>query len=131
MKLLLDTCALIWSLEDHPCLLPEVRQQIADSTNEVFISAASAWEIEIKKKNQKLNFDCPDDLLEAIIYTGFNLLSISVHHAIKAGSLPLHHKDPFDRILIAQAMLEKMILVTSDTKIIGQYGVPFLLATKI
>ncbi|MEA5579919.1 type II toxin-antitoxin system VapC family toxin [Nodularia harveyana UHCC-0300] len=129
MKLLLDTCALIWALEDHPCLLPEARQQIADSANQVFVSAASAWEIEIKKQKGKL--DCPGDLLEAIIFSQFNFLSITVPHAIKAGSLPPYHNDPFDRILIAQAMLEKMILVTSDTKIIGQYGVAFLLAKKI
>lgn len=129
MKLLLDTCALIWALEDNTCLLPQVREQISDTTNQVFVSAASAWEIEIKKQKGKLDY--PGDLLEAISYSQFNLLSITVNHAIKAGSLPLYHNDPFDRVLIAQAMLEKMILVTSDSKIIGKYGVACLVAKKI
>lgn len=128
MKLLLDTCALIWYLSEDSRLLPGVYEQIADSDNEVFVSAASAWEIEIKRG--KKDFECPNDLLSVINICEFNVLSITIEHAIKTPSLPKHHKDPFDRILIAQAMVEKMILVTSDSKIIGVYTIPILVSQK-
>ncbi|MUH00878.1 PIN domain-containing protein [Scytonema sp. UIC 10036] len=127
MKLLLDTCTLIWSLEDNPCILPVVREQITDSSNEVFVSAVSVWEIETKKKKGQLN--TPDNLIQAIIATQFSFLSITEHHAVKAVSLPEHHKDPFDRFLIAQALLEQMVIITSDTEF-KNYGVPILFATK-
>jgi PIN domain nuclease of toxin-antitoxin system len=127
MEFLLDTCALIWSLEDNSCLLPEVREQISDSLNKVFVSAVSVWEIEIKRKKGQLK--SPDNLIQAILDTQFNFLSITEHHAVKAASLPDYHKDPFDRLLIAQAMLEKMVIITSDTQFI-KYGVAILFATK-
>ncbi|MHC5727571.1 MAG: type II toxin-antitoxin system VapC family toxin [Nostoc sp.] len=127
MELLLDTCALIWSLEDNPCLLPEAREQISDSSNKVFVSAISVWEIEIKRKKGQLK--TPENLLQAIIDTQFSFLSITEHHAVKAASLPEHHKDPFDRILIAQAILEKMVIITSDSQFL-KYGVAVLFATK-
>ncbi|MEH1854464.1 MAG: type II toxin-antitoxin system VapC family toxin [Nostoc sp.] len=127
MELLLDTCAVIWSLEDNSCLLPEVRKQISDSSNQVVVSAVSVWEIEIKRKKGQLK--TPDNLIQAITDTDLSFLSITEHHAVKAASLPEHHKDPFDRLLIAQAILEKMIIITSDTQFIN-YGVPLLFATK-
>lgn len=127
MEFLLDTCALIWSLEDNPCLLPEAREQISDSSNKVFVSAVSVWEIEIKRKKGQLK--TPENLLQAIIDTQFSFLSITEHHAVKAASLPEHHKDPFDRLLIAQAILEKMVIITSDTQFL-KYGVAVLFATK-
>ncbi len=127
MRFLLDTCALIWALEDNPCLLPEVREQISDSSNEVFVSAVSVWEIEIKRKKGQLK--TPENLIQTIIETDFSFLSITEYHAVKAASLPDHHKDPFDRVLIAQAMLEKMVIITSDTQFI-KYGVAILFATK-
>ncbi|MBH8576615.1 type II toxin-antitoxin system VapC family toxin [Nostocaceae cyanobacterium CENA369] len=120
MELLLDSCALIWSLEDNPYLSPEARLQISDPLNNVFVSAASVGEIEIKRKKGQLK--APDNLLEAIINTQFSFLRITEHHAVKAASLPEHHKDPFDRLLIAQAILEKMVIITSDTAFI-KYGV--------
>jgi PIN domain nuclease of toxin-antitoxin system len=126
MKFLLDTCALIWSLEDNPCLLPEVREQISDSLNEVFVSAISVWEIEIKRKKGQLK--TPENLIQTIIETDFSFLSITEYHAVKAASLPDYHKDPFDRLLIAQAMLEKMVIITSDTQFV-KYGVAILFAT--
>ncbi|MBG1260320.1 MULTISPECIES: type II toxin-antitoxin system VapC family toxin [Nostoc] len=131
MKLLLDTCVVIWFLQENPCLLSETYEAIADSENEVFVSAVSAWEIEIKRG--KRGFECPDDLLAAIIYSQFNVLSLTIAHAIKAGSLPMNnnHKDPFDRMLVAQAMIEKMVLVTSDTKIIGNYAIAVLPAKNL
>lgn len=82
MEFLLDTCALIWSLEDNPCLLPEAREQISDSLNKVFVSAVSVWEIEIKRKKGQLK--TPENLLQAIIDTQFSFLSITEHHAVKA-----------------------------------------------
>ncbi|MBW4677428.1 MAG: type II toxin-antitoxin system VapC family toxin [Desmonostoc geniculatum HA4340-LM1] len=127
MEFLLDTCTLIWSLEDNFCLLPEVSKQILDSSNKVVVSAVSVWEIEIKRKKGQIK--TPDNLIQAIIDTDFSFLSITEHHAVKAASLPDHHKDPFDRLLIAQAILEKMIIITSDTQFIN-YGVPLLFATK-
>ncbi|MBC6432860.1 type II toxin-antitoxin system VapC family toxin [Nostoc sp. HG1] len=127
MELLLDTCALIWSLEDNPCLLPEAHQQISDSSNKVFVSAVSVWEIEIKRKKRQLK--TPENLIQAIIDTKFSFLSITEYHAVKAASLPEYHKDPFDRLLIAQAMLEKMVIITSDT-IFGKYGVAVISAVK-
>ncbi len=127
MELLLDTCTLIWSLEDNSCLLPEVSKKILDSSNKVVVSAVSVWEIEIKRKKGQIQ--TPDNLIQAIIDTDFSFLSITEHHAVKAASLPDHHKDPFDRLLIVQAILEKMIIITSDTQFIN-YGVPLLFATK-
>lgn len=127
MEFLLDTCTLIWSLEDNSCLLPETREQISDSSNQVFVSAVSVWEIEIKRKKGQLK--TPDNLIQAIIDIQFSFLSITEHHAVKAASLPDYHKDPFDRLLIAQAMLEKMVVITSDTQFI-KYGVAILFATK-
>lgn len=99
MELLLDTCTLIWSLEDNSCLLPEVSKQILDFSNKVVVSAVSVWEIEIKRKKGQIK--TPDNLIQAIIDTDFSFLSITEHHAVKAASLPDHHKDPFDRHLIA------------------------------
>lgn len=127
MELLLDTCALIWVLEDNSCLLPEVSQQILDSSNQIFVSAVSVWEIEIKRKKGQIK--TPENLLEVIASTDISFLPITEHHAVKAASLPEHHKDPFDRLLIAQAILEKMIIVTSDSKFI-EYGIAILFATK-
>jgi PIN domain nuclease of toxin-antitoxin system len=127
MELLLDTCALIWSLGDNPCLSPEAREQISDSSNKVFVSAVSVWEIEIKRKKGQLK--TPENLLQAIIDTGFIFLSITEHHAMKAASLPEHHKDPFDRLLISQALLEKMVIITSDAQFI-KYGIAILFAKK-
>ncbi len=127
MKLLLDTCALIWSLEDNSCIIPVVRERISDSSNEVFVSAASIWEIGTKKKKGQLK--TPDNLIQAIIDTQFSFLSITAHHADLSISLPEHHKDPFDRLLIAQALLEEMIIITSDAEF-KNYGVPILFATK-
>jgi PIN domain nuclease of toxin-antitoxin system len=79
------------------------------------MSAASAWEIEIKRALHKL--DAPDDLLPAVTATGFASLPITAEHAVEAGRLPLHHSDPFDRVLVAQARLEQLTIVTGDHEI--------------
>ncbi len=116
MKLLLDTHVLLWCLSDESSLSPETYDLIIDPNNDVYVSAASIWEIGIKKVSGKLV--APDNLLEVIYLTDFILLSITPVHAIKAALLPPLHKDPFDRMLIAQTQLENMFLITCDSKIL-------------
>ena len=98
---------------------------IADPGNTVFVSAASVWEIAIKRALNKL--DVPGDVLEAIEASGFRELPMTAFHAEQAGSLPLHHTDPFDRMLVAQAQAEGLILVTRDAHI-PRYGIRTLTA---
>ena len=112
MNLLLDTHILLWALEDSTQLGGKARELIADGGNVVFISAASVWEISIKKAIGKLVV--PDNLLEEIRLHRFTPLAINSEHADFAGQLPAIHKDPFDRMLIAQTMMEKLTLITND-----------------
>lgn len=112
MNILLDTHVLIWSLENNPTLSENAVKAITNSGNMVFVSAASVWEIEIKKNSGKL--ETPDNLLEEITLHQFTPLPISLEHARLAGKLPAIHKDPFDRMLVAQAIHEKLTLVTRD-----------------
>ena len=125
MNLLLDTHALIWALENHSSLSGKARDAIIDGKNMVFVSSASAWEISIKKAMEKLK--APDNLSEEIKLHRFTRLDINFDHAKLAGELPDIHKDPFDRMLIAQAMIEKLTLVTSDN-LIAKYDVSLLKA---
>ena len=123
MNLLLDTHVLIWVLENNPTLSPEAREAIIDGRNPVFVSAASVWEIEIKKNLGRL--ECPDNLAEELARHRFTPLPISLEHAEKAGRLPPLHNDPFDRMLIAQALCDRLILVTRDRQI-ADYEVEIL-----
>jgi len=125
MNILLDTHILIWAFENNPTLSDTAVNTIIDGTNMVFVSAASVWEIGIKSSLGRL--DVPDNLLEEIRNHRFTPLSINLDHAQLAGKLPNIHKDPFDRILIAQAMIEKLVLVTRD-KLISEYNVHILKA---
>jgi PIN domain nuclease of toxin-antitoxin system len=111
--MLLDTHALLWWLADEE-LAPDVRDEIADPANSVAVSAASAWEISIKRALGKLA--APDDLREQIRASDFAPLPIEITHALAAGQLPKHHEDPFDRMLIAQAQIEKLTIVTRDRR---------------
>jgi len=120
MNLLLDTHALIWALENNPTLSTPARNAIIEGKNLVFISSATVWEMSIKQSQGKL--ETPDNLQEEIDLHRFTQLSINFQHADLAGKLPYIHKDPFDRMLIAQAMIEKLTLVTRD-KLIAQYDV--------
>jgi PIN domain nuclease of toxin-antitoxin system len=121
-RLLLDTHILLWWLADVPPVTERLLGYM--STAEiVMVSAASVWEIEIKKALKKL--EAPDDVDKAIEFNGFRPLPISVAHAMLAGQLPALHKDPFDRMLIAQATLEGLTLVTRDRTLV-EYGVPIL-----
>ncbi len=124
MRLLVDTHVLLWWLADRP-LARAAYQAIADPANSVFVSAATAWEISIKKALGKLH--APDDLPAQLESCGFSPLPISIEHALTAGSLSRHHDDPFDRMLVAQASVEDLTLVTRDERI-AAYGVRVLLA---
>lgn len=120
--MLLDTHALLWWLADAE-LSDDARRTIADPANEVAVSAASVWEISIKRALGKLRTG--DDLLEAIAASGFQPLGISLRHAEVAGALPPHHADPFDRMLVAQAREEGLVVISRD-RVFDRYGVPLL-----
>lgn len=119
-RLLLDTHALLWWLADDPRLGPRARDLVADGRNPVYVSAASAWEISIKKALGKL--EAPDELGTVVEEEGFETLPISFFHAERVGALPPIHRDPFDRILVSQAQVEGLEIVTVDEKI-PTYGV--------
>lgn len=114
MKFLLDTHTLIWWLANDVTLSQAAKTVIANPDNLIFVSAASVWEIAIKKQIGKLNV--PDDLEAQIEQKDFQALPIDISHAAYIEKLPLHHKDPFDRIIIAQAICEKMKIITRDRK---------------
>lgn len=125
MRLLLDTHALLWWLADDPKLAPEAVATIGKRSTAVLVSAASAWEIAIKQALAKL--EAPSDLENQLELNGFEPLPITVAHAYAAGTLPRHHDDPFDRMLVAQAMAEGLTIVTRDERI-ARYPVPILAA---
>jgi len=113
VKLLLDSHTYLWWLGDHPKLSPAARAALADPANVVLVSAASIWEIEIKRAIGRL--DAGDaDLVSEITANRFMELPVQARHAAAAARLPNHHGDPFDRLLIAQAQLEGLICVTRD-----------------
>ncbi len=114
MNLLLDTHVFLWWLSDHKRLSKEAYAAIHHSNNVIFVSAATAWEIAIKKSIGKLEFS--NEIEEILILNNFQALPISIAHASHAGTLPPHHSDPFDRLLIAQAQIEEFTLVTHDQK---------------
>jgi PIN domain nuclease of toxin-antitoxin system len=125
VTLLLDTHALLWWLADDPQLTDGARAAIASPRSSVMVSAATAWEIAIKRALGKLS--SPADLEAQIRENRFDPLPITVAHALAAGALPRHHQDPFDRMLVAQAMAEGLTIVTRDPRI-ELYGVPTLAA---
>lgn len=124
MRALLDTHALLWWLSDDPALSRSARKFIAETRNSAIVSAASAWEIATKVRLGKLPSaaDLAADFVGYLEREGFESLPISPGHAIRAGLLPGPHKDPFDRMLIAQAQAENMPLVTNDL-VFDSYGV--------
>jgi PIN domain nuclease of toxin-antitoxin system len=124
LRALLDTHALLWWLSDDPALSRAARKTIADAKNTLIVSAASAWEIAIKVRLGKLPtaIDLAADFSSQIEREGFHLLPISAEHGIRAGLLPGPHKDPFDRMLIAQAQAENVPIVTNET-VFETYGV--------
>jgi PIN domain nuclease of toxin-antitoxin system len=125
--LLLDTHSFLWWLSDDPSLGPTARAAIADAENIVFVSAATAWEISVKRAKGKL--DAPGDIEDWVRANSFVELPIEITHAVLAGELPNHHTDPFDRMLVAQAGLEEHVLVTADSEI-PKYEVKILDASS-
>lgn len=123
MRLLLDTHAVLWSTGDTDRIPSGVRALIEDRRNDVFVSLVSIWEIRIKTAAGKLALDI--DLLRTIEDTELGILPITLEHVERTATLPFHHKDPFDRMLIAQARVEGMTLVTAD-RMIRHYDVPVL-----
>jgi len=124
LRLLLDTHALLWWLTDDRALPVTVRKLIARGSNTVVVSAASAWEIATKVRLGKLPMavDLVADLDRILIQEGFEALAISVDHSVRAGLLPGPHKDPFDRMLIAQSQAEGVPILSNDEALDG-YGV--------
>jgi len=123
MRLLLDTHVVLWWDADDPRLSAVFRAAVASPESEVFVSAASAWEIGIKRASGKLQIGA--SVAHTILRHAFIALPVTVEHAEWAGSLPLLHRDPFDRLLVAQAQLEGLVLVTVDDRIL-RYQVPHL-----
>ena len=114
MTLLLDTHTLIWVFDSNPTLSEDARAAITDGQNTVFVSAVTAWEIAIKRAIGKLRLR--GDYQQGLRQYRFTPLPISTEHALVVEHLPHHHSDPFDRLLIAQAQLEKLTLVTRDDR---------------
>ncbi|WP_432523209.1 type II toxin-antitoxin system VapC family toxin [Kineococcus sp. SYSU DK006] len=114
MPLLLDTHVLLWWLSDDERLPERMRAAVADGENEVFVSAASAWEMSIKAALGKLT--APDGLREELQQQGFTELPVTVDDGLAAGALPRHHDDPFDRMLIAQAARRGLQLLSVDRR---------------
>ena len=111
-RLLLDTHVLVWGLSDVGRLTQVARDAIVDPGNDVFVSAITGWEVAVKRA--KGTMTAPDNLSALIDEKGFVHLPLTFHHAEQAGKLPMHHRDPFDRFLIAQAQAEGLTLVTRD-----------------
>ena len=112
MILLLDAHTVLWWLADDPTLAPDARSAIADPTNDVLVSAATVWEIAIKRALGKL--DAPDGLTDALDIVGFEVLPIVGHDAERAAALRPYHRDPFDRMLVAQGQRVGAIIVSRD-----------------
>lgn len=124
MNYLLDTHTFIWWLDNSGQLSSNVKSIIADSDNRIFISHASQWEISIKVVIGRLVF--PLDKLELEVEeNGFELLGITTQHIIQTSNLPMHHRDPFDRMLIAQAQSESLIILSKD-QVFPEYDVKLL-----
>lgn len=118
MKLLVDTHLLLWASEASPRLSRGAQKMISDPTNELIFSVASIWEISIKHAKGLSSFHAhPGTVWEGLLENGYAELAVLGKHAVVAGNLPKIHKDPFDRILIAQSMVEGITLLTSDATV--------------
>jgi PIN domain nuclease of toxin-antitoxin system len=127
MKVLLDTHTFLWWITDSPRLSARAREVIHDSDNELFFSAASGWEIAIKAQLGRLQL--PDNLeqfiVEQLALNAILVLPIQLRHALHVYTLPQHHRDPFDRMLVAQSQVENLSLLTADPQI-TQYEVAII-----
>lgn len=123
MRLLIDTHILLWADERPRLIAPTLRAAMREERNDIVVSAATVWEIAIKRAIGKLRFNGP--IVAAVLALGFEILPVTGSHAEHAGGLPRHHNDPFDRLIIAQAQLEGMVLGTQD-RLMQPYGVAML-----
>ena len=115
MKLLLDTHTVIWYIRDNPRLPKHIRQMIKDESNVVYVSTISLWEIAIKSRLGKLDMNRSfRDVVRLLHANGFRFLTIRLRHFYRLNRLELHHKDPFDRMLIAQSLAENVPLVSNE-----------------
>ena len=126
MKLLLDTHTMIWTFSAPHRLSAHTRDAISTKENAVFVSVISPWEIAIKRSKKKL--PAPEDLGEAVEAQQFQLLPVLLRHTDAIRSMPNHHGDPFDRMLVAQAIVDGLTLVTSD-RALRRYPVSLMSAT--
>jgi PIN domain nuclease of toxin-antitoxin system len=124
LRLLLDSHIFLWALMGDARLTARTRQAILDA-DDVYISAASVWELAIKAASGKLRM--PKDIVEKARQSGYIPLPVTAVHAVAAAELPLHHRDPFDRMLVAQASLESLTLLTADPRL-KLYSVGIMLA---
>ena len=126
-RLLLDTHTFLWWVGDAPELKSTAKRAIADIRNECYLSVASCWEMAIKAGLGKLRLAKPIErfITEQLTANGFTLLNIDLRHAAKVEKLPFYHRDPFDRLLIAQAMMEKLTIVSAD-RAFSKYGAKVL-----
>lgn len=120
MRLLLDTHVLLWSVLESPALPDRFREALEDPEAEVFVSAVSVWEVSIKRALGKL--PVPQNVFERALAAGCNALPVTWVHARAVEALPFHHHDPFDRLLIAQARVEGLVLVSAD-RVFSHYDV--------
>jgi PIN domain nuclease of toxin-antitoxin system len=122
VRVLLDTHLLLWAVASSRRLPKEARSVILDAANEVFYSAASVWEVAIKSALRRRDFNAnPAVLVRALAQSGFAELPVTAAHAARVGGLPALHRDPFDRMLVAQSLTEPMTLLTNDAVLAG-YG---------
>jgi PIN domain nuclease of toxin-antitoxin system len=125
VNILLDTHALLWWLDDNPALSDKAKVHISDGNNLIFVSAVVIWEIRIKQSLGKL--DIPQDFRQVMEQQPFEFLAITIEHAHAVGDLPAVHRDPFDRMLIAQAKTEGFTILTRD-RLFKEYKVPTITA---
>ncbi len=124
MRLLLDTHLLLWVISQSRRLSPQARQLIGDPQNELLFSAASLWEIAVKTGRGRDDFEVDSRLVRRnLLSNGYRELAVTGEHAVAIGDLPPLHKDPFDRILVAQSVVEGITLLTSDP-LVAQYPAP-------
>jgi PIN domain nuclease of toxin-antitoxin system len=124
MRLLLDTHTFLWWINNDPLLTDSARAAIANERNECFLSLASCWEMAIKTSIGKLRLTRSVDrfITEELTANNFQILTIDFRHVAKIETLPFHHRDPFDRLLVAQALVEKMTIISADA-VLSEYGV--------
>src|SRR4030042_6126820 len=123
MKILLDTHAFIWFVEDDDQFPESLKRIIEKPSNDIYLSIASIWEMAIKIQLKKLDIEKSiKEIIELVSFNGFELLPILPEHIIKLSSLDFHHRDPFDRIVIAQGLVENQVVVSKD-KVFDAYGV--------